>query len=85
MRRVFLPPALFWLLSFPVALEASKLSAALEKAIGQLAAREIEAQFGRVRDPLLEGYVRSIGQELASVSGRGIGFRFRVLDTEIVN
>ena len=85
MRRVFLPPALFWLLSFPVALEASKLSAALEKAIGQLAAREIEAQFGRVRDPLLEGYVRSIGQELASVSGRRIGFRFRVLDTEIVN
>lgn len=80
----FVPPFLLSLVLCPPA-KPSKLSEALEKAIGQLTAVEIEAQFGRVNDPLLDSFVNRMGRELASVSGRNIGFHFRVLDTEIVN
>ena len=85
MRRPW--PLLVALLSLLPVLPAgaSKLSEALEKAIGQLTAVEVEAEFGRATDPLLDSYVNLIGREIASVSGRRVGFHFRVLDTEIVN
>lgn len=52
-----------------------------EARVGAQAARQVEAQLGLIRDPLVVSYVRSIGARLAGVSPRqDVEYRFFVVD-----
>ena len=62
------------------------LSTQQEVEIGQQAAREIERSLPIYRDPVVQGYVDSLGQALARHSRRtDIAYHIKVVDTDEVN
>ncbi len=57
------------------------LTPARERELGEEASKQVEQQMGLVRDPALEGYLRSVGEKLAAVSERPEGlWSFAVVD-----
>ncbi len=57
------------------------MSTAREEQIGREAAAQVEQSIGLVKDPILEAYVDSLGQRLASLSPRQeVTYRFHVVN-----
>lgn len=65
---------------------ASCVSEQREQEMGDLMAIDINAQIPLVQDPILNGYVSSLGRVLARVSERpGLEYRFYVINSPTVN
>lgn len=57
-----------------------------EQQLGDIMSAEINAQLPLVEDPLLQAYVDRLGNRLAEVSERPeVGYRFYIINTEMVN
>ncbi len=66
--------------------EWSTMSPAQEKALGEQAAAQVEAEIGLVADPALVAYVDALGQRLAARSPRtDVEYHFNVADMEEPN
>ena len=62
------------------------ISEAQELQIGEAGAKQVAAQYVRLPDEALQGYVNGVGQKVAAVSHRpNLQYHYTVLDTPMVN
>ena len=68
------------------AVGCSSVSQQQEVQIGQQTAAEVNAQLPMLRDPVVDGYVNTLGQSIASRTARAdLQWQFAVVNTDVVN
>jgi len=64
----------------------SSVSQQQEVQIGQQTAAEVNAQLPMLRDPVVDGYVNTLGQSIASRTARAdLQWQFAVVNTDVIN
>jgi beta-barrel assembly-enhancing protease len=73
-------------LAFPLLVAGGCISDEREQEIGNAMAAEVNPHLPLIEEPLLVGYLQSMGEQLVSVTDRPeIDYSFYIIDTDIVN